>query len=157
MAENKKIIPKLKKQLQWFLSDESGKITKEDVLKIALWAMMVWSMVGDVSAGHTNNSTCTVIPSTSSFLNWWNTSGTATHINSTANVVRWCTTVTDTMIGTVYVNASIAPYSVTVNGHANGNATINGWGFNWLNANISQWQSHGNHSNHGSHGSHGQW
>ena len=30
---NKKIIPKFKKKLQGFLSDESGKITKEDVLK----------------------------------------------------------------------------------------------------------------------------
>lgn len=32
----KKLFPKFKKQLQGFLIDESGKITKEDVLGIAL-------------------------------------------------------------------------------------------------------------------------
>jgi|GEM_PF-5078635 len=34
MSPKKKIIPKFKKKLSGFLSDESGKITKEDVLKI---------------------------------------------------------------------------------------------------------------------------
>jgi hypothetical protein len=37
----KKIIPKFKKKLQGFLSDESGKITKEDVLKMGMVAMGV--------------------------------------------------------------------------------------------------------------------
>ena len=37
--ERKKIIPKFKKKLQGFLSDESGKITKEDVLKMGMVAM----------------------------------------------------------------------------------------------------------------------
>jgi hypothetical protein len=41
MQNNKKNIPKFRKKLHGFLSDESGKITKEDVLKIGLLAMAV--------------------------------------------------------------------------------------------------------------------
>jgi hypothetical protein len=37
----KKNIPKFRKKLHGFLSDESGKITKEDVLKIGLLAMAI--------------------------------------------------------------------------------------------------------------------
>ena len=37
--QGKKIIPKIQKKLQGFLSDESGKITKEDVLKMGMVAM----------------------------------------------------------------------------------------------------------------------
>ncbi len=51
MSDNKqKVIPKFKKKLQGFLSDESGKITKEDVLKMGIVAMGVGGMVSDVSA-----------------------------------------------------------------------------------------------------------
>lgn len=39
MSETKKSIPKFKKKLQGFLSDENGKITKEDVLKMGMLAM----------------------------------------------------------------------------------------------------------------------
>lgn len=56
----KKTIPKFKKKLQGFLSDESGKITKEDVLKMGMVAMGVGGMVGGVGhveAGVTNSST----------------------------------------------------------------------------------------------------
>ena len=52
----KKTIPKFKKKLQGFLSDESGKITKEDVLKMGMMAMGVTSFttyIPDASA-HTN-------------------------------------------------------------------------------------------------------
>jgi hypothetical protein len=54
--ENKKIIPKFKKKLQGFLADESGKVSKEDILKIGIIAMGVVSMVSTdmASAGHTN-------------------------------------------------------------------------------------------------------
>jgi hypothetical protein len=40
-SKKKKIVPKFKKKLQGFLSDESGKITKEDVLKMSMLAMGV--------------------------------------------------------------------------------------------------------------------
>ncbi len=56
-GENKKIIPKFKKKLQGFLSDESGKISKEDVLKMGMIAMgvAVISMpIYDVMADHFN-------------------------------------------------------------------------------------------------------
>ena len=39
LEQKKKIIPKFKKKLQGFLSDESGRITKEDVLKMGMIAM----------------------------------------------------------------------------------------------------------------------
>ena len=51
MSENnQKTIPKFKKKLQGFLSDESGKITKEDVLKMGMVAMGVSGMIADVNA-----------------------------------------------------------------------------------------------------------
>ena len=37
----RKTIPQFKKQLQGFLTDESGKVTKEDVLKLAFGAMVL--------------------------------------------------------------------------------------------------------------------
>ena len=152
----KKIIPKIKKKLYGFLSDEDGKITKEDVLKMGMVAMGVGGMIGwtnPVEAWHTNHSNCTVGSQTSSHANWWNASGTPTTINSTATVYRWCTNVTDSMNGTVYVNSAIAPYSVVVNGHANSVASIQGGGFNGMNATINQGQS--SHSNVNSHANSG--
>jgi hypothetical protein len=55
--QHKKTIPKLKKKLHGFLTDESGKIAKEDVLKMGMIAMGIAGMAGvqDVSAEHTNN------------------------------------------------------------------------------------------------------
>jgi hypothetical protein len=48
MSENlKKSLPKFKKQLKGFLTDESGKVTKEDILKLALGSMMIGSMVDE--------------------------------------------------------------------------------------------------------------
>lgn len=55
--KKKKIIPIFKKKLQGFLSDESGKITKEDVLKIGMITMGIASIAipSVVSAGHTSS------------------------------------------------------------------------------------------------------
>lgn len=56
MSENqKKIFPKFKKQLQGFLTDESGKVTKTDVLKLGIGAMMVGGVAGDASAATHGN------------------------------------------------------------------------------------------------------
>jgi hypothetical protein len=54
-TQNKKTIPKFKKKLQGFLSDESGKIAKEDVLKMGMLAMGIAGMAGvqDVEAACT--------------------------------------------------------------------------------------------------------
>lgn len=145
--QKKKIIPKFKKKLQGFLSDESGKITKEDVLKMGIVAMGMATFIPTVDAAYH----CSVGSSVASHANWGNTSWIATPVNSTASTWRWCRAVNDSMVWTAYVNSSVAPYSRLVNGHANGNATIQGWWFNGLNATIYQWQSHGSHASHGSH------
>ena len=50
MIKNKKVFPKLKKKLKWFLTDESGKITKKDALWLSAWALLL-SSVDDLSAG----------------------------------------------------------------------------------------------------------
>lgn len=69
MSENnKKSIPKFKKKLQGFLSDESGKITKEDVLKMGIVAMGMVGMVSTANAS-THGSACNIssTPNTVSF------------------------------------------------------------------------------------------
>lgn len=48
--QKKKMIPKFQKKLQGFLSDESGKITKEDVLKMGILAMGIASTVNQTNA-----------------------------------------------------------------------------------------------------------
>ena len=52
--KKKKIFPKLKKKIKWFLTDESGKITKKDALGLAAGAVLL-SGVDEVSAGHSSN------------------------------------------------------------------------------------------------------
>ena len=154
----KKTIPQFKKQLQGFLTDESGKVTKEDVLKLALGVMMLWSMIHDVSAICSTSSV-----STSS--TFWTTTGVAStvtnndlppNITNFAECFAWWNTPYTTLNGTIYTDIWVAPYSysATVNGHANGwgNATILGWWFNG--GSLTTVASHGSH---GSHGSHSQW
>jgi len=88
--KNIKILPKLKKKLNWFLTDESGKITKKDALLLSTWALL-FSWIDNVFAGHSNNwtpykpenSTVTVINSaycnhSSWVVNW--------HYSATPNV-----------------------------------------------------------------------
>jgi hypothetical protein len=41
MSLGNKSLPKFKKNLTGFLADESGKISKQDVLKLALGAMLL--------------------------------------------------------------------------------------------------------------------
>jgi len=47
--QKKKIFPKIKKKLKWFLTDESWKITKKDALGLAAGAVLL-SGVEEVSA-----------------------------------------------------------------------------------------------------------
>lgn len=69
MSENnQKVIPKFKKKLQGFLSDESGKITKEDVLKMSIVAMGMVGMVSNANASaHGNVCNITSTTNTVSF------------------------------------------------------------------------------------------
>ena len=52
----KKIIPKFQKKLSGFLSDEAGKISKEDVLKMGIIAMGIVGIysIDQMNAGHWN-------------------------------------------------------------------------------------------------------
>jgi len=50
LEQQKKIIPKLKKKLRGFLTDESGKIAKEDVLKVSMLAMGLAVFIPTVDA-----------------------------------------------------------------------------------------------------------
>ena len=46
----KKFFPKIKKKLKWFLTDESGNITKKDALGLGVGVMLL-SGIDEVSAG----------------------------------------------------------------------------------------------------------
>lgn len=61
MTLKKKIIPKLKKNLQGFLADESGKITKGDVLKMGMLAMGIAGVVGNANATCISSSTTNTV------------------------------------------------------------------------------------------------
>ncbi len=53
-SKKKTIFPKVKKKLKWFLTDESGKITKKHSLGLSVAG--VWLAIGeDVMASHTNS------------------------------------------------------------------------------------------------------
>ena len=57
MSEKReKIIPKFQKKLSGFLSDEAGKISKEDVLKMGIIAMGIVGIysIDQMNAGHWN-------------------------------------------------------------------------------------------------------
>lgn len=55
--KKKKMIPKFQKKLQGFLSDESGKITKEDVLKMGILAMGIAGTSGGINDANAAIST----------------------------------------------------------------------------------------------------
>ena len=59
MSKGKKIkkpvFPRLKKKVWWFLTDESGKITKSDALGLAVWVVF-FASASDVLSHHTPNS-----------------------------------------------------------------------------------------------------
>ena len=84
MTKKKKInLPKISKKLQWFLTDESGKITKKNALWIWLWASLIglvdnvdaaWWGTGHSSYSHGNNAYCS--------LEWHSSSFTWQHISS---------------------------------------------------------------------------
>lgn len=48
----KKIFPKFKKKLSWFLTDESGKVAKKDVLGLSIGGLLLWSVDNVTLADH---------------------------------------------------------------------------------------------------------
>lgn len=85
--QKKKMIPKFQKKLQGFLSDESGKITKEDVLKMGIMAMGIAGTTGginDANAVVTTSATPALpYPSTPDYA-FANYSATTTMVQMTA-------------------------------------------------------------------------
>lgn len=57
---NKKdIFPKIKKEIKYFLYDESGSMSKENILKAGITLGATYLLVKDVSAHHTSSTTHT--------------------------------------------------------------------------------------------------
>lgn len=139
MVENKKkLIPKLKKKIWAFLTDESWKITKKDALWLWVWAMMM-GVVDETIAGHSN--WCSAPTSNPQY---WPTPDDVTD-NSNWTPER------DTNCYTIW-NVTVSHASWIVNGHYSNTP----W-YAWWKANIwhsSHW-SHGSHWSHWSHWSHG--
>lgn len=121
-SAKKNIFPKLKKTLQWFLTDESGKITKKDALGLAAWASLL-GWVDTVSAAHS--------------------SGTG-HSNSYSNI--W----TRDWWGNPTCSPSINHASWVINGHYSSNISgVVGGHHEWSKALYTHW-SHGSHGSHSS-------
>lgn len=155
LGNSKKIIPKFQKKLQGFLSDESGKITKEDVLKIGMVAMWLAGGVAVDNANAVCTTTHTINTVTFGEATWTPTAMDRYYPGWASPL---CTVPQSRLYGTIYTNVGMAPYSVTVNGHANSTATIQ-WG--WLNGGTlttdAAYTSHSNSGSGSGSGSGGGW
>ncbi len=155
--KKKKFFPKLKKKLQWFLTDESGKITKKDALWLAAGAMIL-NGVQDVSAahcsGHVNSlwgdvhsNTCPAVHS--STVCWhasqWHANGTWKwgHISGNLRgpaINQWHANWFE--VGSNVTGTRTAHSSGVVNGHYSGipnGGHLNG--YNRVGAQINQWHA----------------
>ena len=146
MKENsKKLFPKLKKKLKWFITDESWKITKKDAFWLSVWVMLLTWAEEVLAAGSCVHS---------NVLTWW-----ATRYNP-----GW----TFTSIWAPISWTITSHGSWIVNWHYS--ATPNGWLYSWYNAGTTYtslwvWESsytwhsnsstpHVSHASHASHWSH---
>jgi hypothetical protein len=131
--EKKKLIPKLKKSLKNFLTDESGKITKKDALGLSAGAALlgIASTADAVSTYDRYASPALPFPSDASVYSAPN------HTNT------WITQMTSISAATCNHASGI------VNGHYSSVPTVNlsNQVYNLVNT----------HTSHASHGSHGQW
>ncbi|EKE26963.1 MAG: hypothetical protein ACD_4C00102G0002 [uncultured bacterium (gcode 4)] len=67
-TKNVDSFPSIKKNIKWFLMDESWKITKKDALKLASWAIAISLWIDNSNA---LNTRCIIIPhSNSCGCNW---------------------------------------------------------------------------------------
>lgn len=137
MSLKKKLnIPKVKKKMKNFLTDESGKIAKKDALGIGVGsAILLWASVWEVSwAAHCSG----VSHANQGHGSWYRRNG---HLS--------------------WTRAGTANQS-NVNGHWSWRPTA--WHQSWYirGWHLSQWAintqicngSHANHGNHGNHGNH---
>lgn len=92
MFSKKLSIPSLKKKMNSFLTDESGKITKKDALWIALGAALLWAASAywwqafwdPVAQGHVNGTSnhFNKVPSPGGWHGSVYSTGTCGHVNS---------------------------------------------------------------------------
>ena len=141
----RKNIPKIKKRLQDFLCDESGKITKKDALGISIGAVLLSWGVETTFAGSTytqsQSPSTSMYPSNSSVYTPPTNPG---HSNAASKEYIEVSSVT--------CNHS----SGVVNGHFSSVPTVDTSGgtiYTLTNTHGSHWS----HGSHGSHGSHWQW
>ena len=136
MVENKKkLIPKLKKKIWAFLTDESWKITKKDALWLWVWAMMIGAVEDVMATWHSN--WCTSSTSNPQYV-----SGT---LDNKTNDWEW-TSERDVHCATLG-NLSVSHASWIVNWHYSATP----WFVSWTKPSL--W--HSSHWSHWSHWSHG--
>ena len=130
MIKKKKIFPKFKKKLNWFLSDESAKMSMKDILWISLWASLL--SVNESSAY------TFVLDGVWTWTNNLSHSQSASYLSPDTSPS--CTAVSHAS-GTVNGHYSSVPSTPTFTAH---NSTAVSW------SSTIAW-----HASHGSHGSHG--
>ncbi len=137
--KKKKLFPKIKKKLHWFLTDESGKITKKDALWLSAWALLLWSVEGaEAWRDHTYTINDPVLPF-------------PTDLDAYVASPDHSNTVTNQMV--VIDSATCNHASGIVNGHYSSIPTVD-----LSNTTIDLSKTHHwSHSSHGSHGSCWSW
>jgi len=164
MIKKKNIFPKLKSKLKWFLTDESGKISKKDALGLSVWGILL-SGVDDVLAGH-SNITCLasagieVINHCNNTLWDYSVNKTITVDNRTSDTWispgwgtwwHWSAAAAGKQVASCYEFPSVNHSSGIVNWHYSWvfwiEKTVTAPAHSW--DNCTAW-----HNSHGSHGSH---
>ena len=111
--KKKKVLPNIKKTLKKFLTDESGKVTKKDVLWISVWSIALsatfpedalWARCTNFESHSSNSSHSSWCSATSqSSISWYNSWW---HVNKT---LRWSSSTTSNLYwGDVYASTAHA-------------------------------------------------
>jgi hypothetical protein len=172
MQNKKKIFPKIKKSLQWFLTDESWKISKKDALWISAWIAMLNIVDPDIVQAwhssswwtHSNSTSCSGHASQGSFSAYSSgshQSGTpagshSSHTKAGHWSVSWWNPNGHFSRSATLPSAWHGSWYSYGWGHTSG--TSRGWHVSQAAFSAAAHNSHTNntvpHSSHGSHGSH---
>ena len=156
----KKSFPKIKKSLKWFLTDESWKVTKKDVLWISAWAWLISAMNVEVASAceHVSNvSHSSGCSSTSQWSVAWYTSW-----GHVSRVLRWSSSSIKTWAGST---AHASWIRTSSHGSSSwSNTTISSWShlsytarWSYRSQSSISWYSHSSGSTHSSWTSHLNW
>lgn len=138
-------VPKIKKWLKKFLTDESWKITKKDALGLsAAWVYL--STVWEAYAAHTNHSNVTPC---------WHINQAARSVYPSAGGINYRLTTHSSGIQTGTYNHTPQAWHLNA-GNTVGSSHTNQGALNTQQACHSNVNSHSNHSNHSNHWS-GWW